>query len=77
MMSLPVICMVGAEAWRTKEAKASAQENPGWGDEATRGILWEVGTASALLQAGSDILVMRHPAAVATLQKNINDLMLK
>ena len=77
MMSLPVICMVGAEAWRTKESKASAQENPGWGDEATRGILWEVGTASTLLQAGSDIIVMRHPAAVAAIRKTIGELMSK
>lgn len=77
MMSLPVICMVGAEAWRTKEAKASTQDNPDWGDEATRGILWEVGTASTLLQAGSDIIVMRHPAAVATIKKTINGLMVK
>ncbi len=77
MMSLPVICMVGAEAWRTKEAKASAQDNPAWGDEATRGILWEVGTASTLLQAGSDIIVMRHPAAVTALKKTINNVMLQ
>ena len=77
MMSLPVICMVGSEAWRTKEAKASVQENPGWGNEATRGIFWEVGTASVLLQAGSDIIVMRHPEALATVKKTINSLMAK
>lgn len=77
MMSLPVICMVGSEAWRTKEAKASTQENPDWGNEATRGILWEVATASTLLQAGSDIIVMRHPAAVKTVKKTISDLMIK
>ena len=77
IMSLPVLCMVGTEAWRTKEARGSQQENPFWGDEATRGIYWEVGTASTLLQAGSDILVMRHPAAVAAIQKTICELMAK
>lgn len=77
MMAPPVICMVGSEAWRTKEAKASVQECPDWGDEATRGIYWEIGTASALLQAGSDILVMRHPAAVASIRKTIGELMAK
>ena len=77
MMSMPVICMVGAEAWRTKEAKASAQENPEWGDAATRGIFWEIGTAAPLLQAGSDIMVMRHPVAVAALKKSIKELMKK
>jgi acetyl-CoA decarbonylase/synthase, CODH/ACS complex subunit delta len=77
IMSLPVICMVGGEAWRTKEAKGSLQENPAWGDEATRGVYWEIGTASSLLQAGSDILVMRHPAAVAAIKKTIGELMVK
>ncbi|MEI8242559.1 MAG: acetyl-CoA decarbonylase/synthase complex subunit delta [bacterium] len=77
IMSLPVICMVGSEAWRTKEAKGSLQENPAWGDEKTRGIYWEIGTAASLLQAGSDILVMRHPAAVTAIQKTISELMSK
>lgn len=77
IMSLPVICMVGSEAWRTKEAKGSLQENPAWGDENTRGINWEVGTASTLLQAGSDILVMRHPSAVAAIRQTIRELMVK
>jgi CO dehydrogenase/acetyl-CoA synthase delta subunit len=30
-----------------------------------------------LLQAGSDILVMRHPAAVAAIKKTISELMVK
>lgn len=77
IMSLPVICMVGQEAWRTKEARATLQDNPAWGDEATRGIYWEVATAASLLQAGSDILVMRHPAAVAAVKKTISELMVK
>ena len=77
IMSLPVICMVGSEAWRTKEAKASTQENPDWGDAATRGIFWETSTAATLLQAGSDILVMRHPAAVAAIRATVKTLMSK
>jgi acetyl-CoA decarbonylase/synthase complex subunit delta len=77
MMSMPVICMVGAEAWRAKEAKSAAQENPEWGDDATRGIFWEIGTATPLLQAGSDILVMRHPTAVAAVKRTIQQLMKK
>jgi acetyl-CoA decarbonylase/synthase complex subunit delta len=75
MMALPVICMVGSEAWRTKEAKATAQEIPEWGDAATRGIYWELATATSLLQAGSDILVMRHPAAVRAVKKTVDELM--
>ena len=71
MMGLPVICMVGQESWRAKEARADAQEQPTWGDAAARGILWELATAVALLQAGSDIMVMRHPKAALALKDTI------
>ena len=75
MMSMPVICMVGQEAWRAKEARAGKDEVPELGDETTRGIYWETATASALLQAGSDILVMRHPAAAKAIKNMITKLM--
>jgi len=74
MMALPVVCMVGQEAWRTKEARASTEEQPTWGDGATRGIYWELATAVALLQAGSDIMVMRHPKAAVALKDTITRL---
>lgn len=74
MMALPVICMVGQEVWRVKEAKASEEELPGWGNAEARGVLWELGTASTLLQAGSDILVLRHPKTVKAVKNVINNL---
>jgi acetyl-CoA decarbonylase/synthase complex subunit delta len=75
MMAMPVICQVGQEAWRAKEAKATAEEFPQWGDEQERGPLWELTTAVTLLQAGADIMVMRHPKAVAALKRVIAELM--
>lgn len=75
MMAMPVICQVGQEAWRAKEAKATAEEFPQWGDERERGALWELTTAVSLLQAGADIMVMRHPKAVAALKSVIAELM--
>lgn len=52
-LASPFICFVGQEAWRTKEAKVSAEQ----------GIIWETITATSLIQSGADILVMRHPQA--------------
>jgi acetyl-CoA decarbonylase/synthase complex subunit delta len=75
MLSMPVLGTVGFEAWKAKEANVSESEFPGWGDQAERGILWEAMTATGLLQAGIDILVMRHPEAVKLVRKNIDDLM--
>lgn len=74
MLSMPMICTVGYEANRSKEANASVEEFPGWGDLAERGVLWETLTATALLQAGASILLMRNPAAVKLVQHNIADL---
>jgi len=76
MMAQPVICLVGPEAWRAKEANAAPEDGgPGWGDQEPRGIMWEAMTAAALLQAGGEILVMRHPEAIKMIRKQIDDLM--
>jgi acetyl-CoA decarbonylase/synthase complex subunit delta len=70
MMAMPAICDVGYEAWRAKEAKLV--DAPGWGDAADRGPMWEAATAICLLQAGVDIIRMRHPRAVKTVKNFIN-----
>lgn len=74
MMSMPVICDVGYESWRAKEAKASDAEAAEWGPQADRGPMWEATTAVALVQSGCDILRMRHPKAVATVKKTLDKL---
>ncbi|MCM8801577.1 MAG: acetyl-CoA decarbonylase/synthase complex subunit delta, partial [Candidatus Omnitrophica bacterium] len=73
-VALPFICFVGQEAWRAKEAKASSKDFPHWGPENERGIIWETMTAIALLQAGADILVMRHPEAISKVSNYIETL---
>ena len=60
----PFVCFVGQEAWRAKEAKLSLEH----------GIIWETITSSALIQAGADILVMRHPVAAAKVNIHIKNL---
>jgi acetyl-CoA decarbonylase/synthase complex subunit delta len=71
----PFVCFVGQESWRAKEAKASVAEFPQWGAESPRGIIWETLTATALIQAGADLLVMRHPLAIEKVNKYITKLM--
>jgi acetyl-CoA decarbonylase/synthase complex subunit delta len=77
MTSMPMILNPGREAWRFKEAKASVGVPPEWGDLEERGIAWECITAMALLQAGADILVMRHPKAMGLVRGAIARLMAK
>jgi acetyl-CoA decarbonylase/synthase complex subunit delta len=72
MMAMPAICDVGYEAWRAKESKL--EDAPGWGNVKDRGPMWEATTAICLLQAGVDIIRMRHPRAVATVKNFINQI---
>jgi acetyl-CoA decarbonylase/synthase complex subunit delta len=70
-MAMPMLAVVGPEAWNAKEAKARQEDAPQWGAQAERGISWEAATAVGFLLAGSDILVMSHPKAVALTRKYV------
>jgi len=76
-LQFPIICNMAREVWKTKEAKASAEEAPALGDPKKRGILMEAVTAVTLLLAGADILVMRHPEAIKLVREMISDFMVK
>ncbi|MBS3976603.1 MAG: acetyl-CoA decarbonylase/synthase complex subunit delta [Syntrophomonadaceae bacterium] len=75
MLSMPIICTVGSEVWKTKEVNVTIEEMPDWGDQEVRGILWEATTAAAMLSAGGQIMLMRHPKSVELTKKNIDQLM--
>ena len=64
-LACPFICFVGQEAWRAKEAKVGPAE---------QGVIWEALTAIALIQAGANLLVMRHPKAIEKVGKYIDNL---
>jgi acetyl-CoA decarbonylase/synthase complex subunit delta len=74
LLRQPILCDVGAEAWRAKEAQASEQVLPGFGPAEERGPLWEIVTATNYLQAGADIIILRHPKAVAQVRQTIDSL---
>jgi len=71
MLNPPVICLAGDEAWKVKEVKVPGRDEPLWGDEAVRGINWEVATALPLLEAGADLLVLRHPEALSRVRAQL------
>lgn len=75
MLSMPMICTVGYEANRTKEANVTNDEFPEWGDLEERAILWETMTATTLIQSAAAILLMRNPESVRLVKQNIDDLM--
>jgi len=75
MMAMPMICDVGADAWRAKEAKALRDDFPDWGSEEVRGPLWEAMTAVLLLQSGGNLVNLRHPEALKKVREQIEVLM--
>jgi acetyl-CoA decarbonylase/synthase complex subunit delta len=75
MTSMPMICTVGEEAWRQKEAKTSEGVPDTWGPLTERALRWEEMTAVSLLQSGANIIVLRHPSTVEKVQSAITKLM--
>ncbi len=77
MTQLPFFCTAGYESWRQKESKVVEGVPESWGDFGRRAVAWETATAMALLTAGADILVLRHPEAIRRMVTVIDRLMAK
>lgn len=73
-LQMPIVAPVSADTWGVKESTASEEDEPAWGSAEERAIHMEVSTAAANLTGGADAVIMRHPAAVATIKKFINEL---
>jgi acetyl-CoA decarbonylase/synthase, CODH/ACS complex subunit delta len=75
MTQLPMLVTPGFEAWKTKEAKVNVGVPEAWGDWLERSINWETLTAITLIEAGADIVVLRHAESVRRVKQAIADLM--
>jgi acetyl-CoA decarbonylase/synthase complex subunit delta len=75
MTQLPMLVTPGYEAWKTKEAKVETGVPSAWGDWLERSINWETLTAMTLIEAGADVVVLRHAESVRRIKLAIADLM--
>jgi acetyl-CoA decarbonylase/synthase complex subunit delta len=66
MLSMPFILFVGQETWKVKEAKELGLR---------QGVNWEIATSVSMLQAGADILVVRHPDSAKAITNYIKEMM--
>jgi len=73
-LQFPIVCNIARETWKTKEAKIPESEDPRMGDAKKRGVLLEAMSAVALLLAGGDVLIMRHPEAIKLVREMITEL---
>ncbi|MGB3649132.1 MAG: hypothetical protein WA992_11455, partial [Desulfobulbales bacterium] len=71
-LQVPFICNLGREVWKAKEAKLPSDDLIG--DQENRGVLMEAVTASMMLMAGGEVMIMRHPKSIALIKSLINGL---
>jgi acetyl-CoA decarbonylase/synthase complex subunit delta len=73
-MQQPILGDVGMYVWKVKETQAGEKDVPQWGSLTERSVSWEAVTATALLIAGAEILIMRHPKAIEAVERVIEEL---
>ena len=71
-LQVPIICNLGREVWKTKEVGLASDEL--LGDQERRGIMMEAMTASCMMLAGGEVLIMRHPKAISMTKALIDGL---
>lgn len=73
-LQMPVITIIGDEAWGVKEALLEEEDMPEWGAREERGIQMEIVTASACIASGSDAVLLKHPVSVKTISELVSAL---
>lgn len=73
-MQPPILGDVGMYVWKIKETVAEEADAPDWGSLEERSIAWETITATGMMLAGTNLLIMRHPKAVENVEKTIEEL---
>ena len=75
MTQLPMLVTPGEECWKAKESQVGEDVPESWGDWETRALNWESLTSVMLVEAGADLVVLRHPESVKRTHEAIQDLM--
>jgi acetyl-CoA decarbonylase/synthase complex subunit delta len=72
-LQFPIICNLAKEVWKSKEVQ-QPDDTMNMGNAKNRGILLEAMSALALLLAGGDVIVMRHPESIKLIKEMVADL---
>lgn len=74
MLAFPMLINPGNESSMIKEARVDEEDYPDWGTQKLRCAYWEIATATSLLVAGAELLIMYHPEAVEVVKKKIEEM---
>ncbi|MCB2182979.1 MAG: acetyl-CoA decarbonylase/synthase complex subunit delta [Desulfobulbaceae bacterium] len=72
-LQVPIICNLGREVWKAKECRLPSDALIG--DQERRGVMMEAITATCMLLAGGEVMIMRHPKAINLAKSLIKSLM--
>ncbi len=75
MTQQPMIVTPGEETWKAKESKVGEGVPESWGDWKKRAVNWETLTATSLIHAGANVVVLRHPESLARVKAMVAGLM--
>ncbi len=75
MTQQPMLVTPGEECWKAKESKVGEGVPATWGEWPTRASNWETLTASALVNSGADLAVLRHPDSLKRVRALVDALM--
>ncbi len=67
MLNMPLIAFAGEEALKVKEAKSDTFSKS-FGDFKERSIMFEITTASAVIAAGANLIVLEHPQSIEAIR---------
>lgn len=70
MLNMPLIAFAGEEALKAKETKSDTFDK-NFGDFKLRSQMYEITTASAVIAAGANLIVLEYPESIKTLKKLI------
>jgi acetyl-CoA decarbonylase/synthase complex subunit delta len=71
MLNMPLIAFAGEEALKAKETKSDTFDK-NYGDFKLRSKMFEITTASAVIAAGANLIVLENPESVKVLKNLIN-----
>lgn len=74
-LQMPIITPVSFEVNKVKESVELESDSPEWGNQEDRAVSMEVSTAAGVLAAGSNAVVLRHPASVTTIRNYLSGLL--
>jgi CO dehydrogenase/acetyl-CoA synthase delta subunit len=76
-LQYPIINNIAEEVWKTKEAKLREKDDARLGNAGIRAVNLEAITAMSALQAGSDLLILRHPKTMQHIRNYLSNMMIE